>query len=229
MGISERKEREKLARRKMIMDCAKELILSSGVDGVSMSEIAKRTELSKATLYLYFPSKDELFNEICEESANVFIDHAMFRIEEGITGPEALKRYWAAYLEVFGQGDEMMILFNLRRFLFPPSALRPDTGNSTSTAVRYTYMLFNLIKEMIDQGISEGFFDTGTDSEVVARTIISLFSYIVENVVKLPKDERTSSAVIEEMRNVFQILLRGIAREGIDRSVFNLPSVSPAS
>ena len=228
MGVSERREREKSARRKMIMDCARELILSHGVEGVSMSEIAKKTELSKATLYLYFPSKENLFNEICECSANFFIESAMPRLVDGISSLDILKRYWTTYIEVFGSSDEMIILFNLRRFLFP--SLPFDSGaESASTAVRYTYLFFNLIKRMIEQGISEKYFDEGTDSDVVTRTIISLFSYIVENAAKLPKDERTSSAVIEEMRNVFQIILRGIAREGIDRSIFNLPVSIPPS
>ena len=227
MGVSERKEREKFARRKIIMDCARELILTHGVEGVSMSEIAKRTELSKATLYLYFPSKDELLNEICEESATMFIEYARPRLGEGITGLVALKRYWTAYLEIFGRSDEMVILFNLRRFLFPTLPLTPDEENP-STAVRYTYMLYYLIKDMIDQGIAEATFDAGTDSDMVTRTIISLFSYIVENAAKLPKNERTSMAVIEETRNVFQIILRGIASEGIDRSCFNLSEKIPA-
>jgi len=226
MGISERKEREKAERRKIIMDCARELILSLGVEGVSMSEIAKRTELSKATIYLYFPSKDEILNEICKESACAFIEYARPRLGEGITGLEALKRCWTAYLEVFGCSDEMVILFNLRRFLFPSLPLTPDEDNP-STAVRYTYMLYYLIKDMIDQGIAEDTFDAGIDSDMVTRTIISLFSYIVENASKLPKNERTSMAVIEETRNVFQIILRGIAREGIDRTCLNLPEKIP--
>jgi len=223
MGVSERKEREKNARRKMIMDCARELILSYGVDGVSMSEIAKRTELSKATLYLYFPSKDDLFNEICEETANLFIKHATPRLEDGLTGIHALKQYWLAYLEVFGHSDDMRILFNLRRFLLPSVPLRLGEGDMPSSAVRYTYMLFSLLKEMIEQGISDGSFDTTTDSDVVSRIIISLFFYIVENASKFPGDEKILFNVTEEMRDVFQIILRGIAKEGMDRSVFNLP------
>ena len=225
MGISERKEREKAERRKMIMNCTRELILTNGVDGVGMSDIAKKTELSKATLYLYFPSKDDLFNEICGESANVFIESVRPRLEEGIKGLEALKRYWAAYLEVFGRSNEMSILFSLRRYLFFSFPLVPG-GENTKTAVRYTYMLYYLIKEMIEQGIAEGSFDAGTDSDMVTRTIISLFFYMVENAAKLPANEMTSLSVIEEMRNVFQIILRGIAREGIDRSCLHLPEKS---
>jgi len=227
MGISERKEREKTERRKTIMNCARELILIYGVEGVSMGDIAKKTELSKATLYLYFPSKDDLFNEICEETANAFIEYARTRLEAGVTSLEALKQYWMSYLEVFGRSNEMIILFNLRRFLFPSFPMSPG-GDNPNTAVRYTYMFYYFIKELIEQGISEGLFNPDTDSDMVTRTIISLFSYIVENSAKLPKNEGTFAAAIEEMRNVFQIILRGIAGEGIDRSCFNLPEKIPA-
>ena len=222
MGISERKEREREERRKMIMHCARELILTNGVERVSMGDIAKNSELSKATLYLYFPSKDDLFNEICEESASVFIESVKPLLKEGITGLEALKRYWMAYLEVFGRSSDMIILFSLRRYLFLSLPLKPG-GENTKAATRYTYMLYYLIKDLIEQGIAEKSFDAGTDSDMVTRTILSLFFYIIENAAKLPKNEMTSQAVIEEMRNVFQIILRGIAREGIDRSFFYLP------
>jgi len=217
MGISERREREKAERRKMIMNSAKELILGTGVEGVSMGDIARKTELSKATLYLYFPSKDELFNELCEESAGAFIENVRPLLQEGMTGLEALKRYWTAYLEVFGRSSEMIMLFSLRRYLFPSIPLVPG-GEEPKTAVRYTYMLYSLIKDLIEQGIAEESFDPATDSDMVTRTIISLFFYIVENAAKMPRNKMTSQAVIEEMRNVFQIILRGIAREGIDRS-----------
>jgi len=58
MGISERREREKTERRKAILDCARSLILSQGVQRVSMEDIARKAELSKATVYLYFSSKE---------------------------------------------------------------------------------------------------------------------------------------------------------------------------
>jgi hypothetical protein len=58
---------------------------------------------------------------------------------------------------------------------------------------------------------------------MAARTFLSLFSYIVENAAKMPKEAQRSPAVIEEMTNVFQIILRGLARDGIDRSLLTLP------
>ena len=60
MGIAERKEREKLQRRKDIIDAAEKVFFSSGFASATMDEIAEMAELSKGTLYLYFKSKEDL-------------------------------------------------------------------------------------------------------------------------------------------------------------------------
>jgi AcrR family transcriptional regulator len=49
------------AKRDAILETATEVFRERGLDGASMSEIAKRLGGSKATLYGYFPSKEELF------------------------------------------------------------------------------------------------------------------------------------------------------------------------
>jgi hypothetical protein len=40
----------------------------------------------------------------------------------------------------------------------------------------------------------------------------------VENASRIPPDVRKSPAVIEELTNTFQIIIRGFAKEGIDRA-----------
>jgi AcrR family transcriptional regulator len=220
MGISERKEREKAERRSVIMNCARELILLRGVEGVSMADIALKAELSKSTLYLYFPSKEMLFNEICEEAAKVFIEHFRPWIEAKVSGIERLKSFWLSYLELFGSSDEMILIFNVRNFMTPGVPFIPlgEQGQP-----HYTHIFFDMIKRMIDQGKDEGIFDPAMNSVMAARTFLSLFSYIVENAAKMPKEIQRSPAVIEEMTTIFQIILRGLAKDGIDRAMLTLP------
>jgi AcrR family transcriptional regulator len=64
MGIRERKNREKNLRRQQIQEAAKELFLSKGFNGTAMEDIAKKAELSPATIYLYFKNKEELYVSI---------------------------------------------------------------------------------------------------------------------------------------------------------------------
>jgi len=61
MGIIERKEREKEKRRKDILDAAERVFFRQGVEKATMDDVAQEAELSKATLYLYFSSKEEIY------------------------------------------------------------------------------------------------------------------------------------------------------------------------
>jgi TetR/AcrR family transcriptional regulator len=72
MGTKQRKINEKIKRRKDILEVAKEIFFSKGLEATTMEEIANRAELSKGTLYLYFKSKEELYVSIVEEGAQLF-------------------------------------------------------------------------------------------------------------------------------------------------------------
>lgn len=62
-----RKEREKKARKKEILESAARLFSDKDFHEVTVEEIANDVELSKGTLYLYFKNKDDLFFSIVVE------------------------------------------------------------------------------------------------------------------------------------------------------------------
>ncbi len=64
MGVAERKQREKVQRRNAIVDAAEDVFFKEGIENASMDQVAKKAELSKGTLYLYFKSKEELYRAI---------------------------------------------------------------------------------------------------------------------------------------------------------------------
>jgi len=54
-------------KRKQIIDGARRLFLAQGFDAASMNAIAHEAAVSKGTLYVYFKSKEELFEAIVED------------------------------------------------------------------------------------------------------------------------------------------------------------------
>jgi hypothetical protein len=74
------------------------------------------------------------------------------------------------------------------------------------------------IKTIIDQCKAEGVFDPALDSAMATRLLLSMFSVIVENAARVPPQARKSPALIEEMTGAFQIIIRGFAGQGVDRS-----------
>jgi AcrR family transcriptional regulator len=61
MGIQERKEKQKLEIRKLILDASIKLFSDEGFGNVTIRKIADLIEYSPTTVYLYFKDKDEIY------------------------------------------------------------------------------------------------------------------------------------------------------------------------
>ena len=66
MGPRERREREREEIRTRILDAARELFVSEGVESVTMRRIADRIEYSPTAIYFHFRDKDALLAELCD-------------------------------------------------------------------------------------------------------------------------------------------------------------------
>lgn len=71
MGITERRQREKERRRNEIIDAAEKVFFSKGMENATMDDIAEQAELSKGTLYIYFPSKEDLYLAITKRGLDI--------------------------------------------------------------------------------------------------------------------------------------------------------------
>ncbi|PDT78216.1 TetR/AcrR family transcriptional regulator [Bradyrhizobium sp. C9] len=65
------RERKKEATRQAISDVATELFVARGFDNVSVAEIAEAAEVSRMTVFNYFPRKEDLFFDREEESRQI--------------------------------------------------------------------------------------------------------------------------------------------------------------
>ena len=74
MGVAERRQREKQARRQAILDAARECFFKDGFEATTVSQITDRVELSTGTLYLYFKNKEEIYVSILEEGLDILYE-----------------------------------------------------------------------------------------------------------------------------------------------------------
>ncbi len=58
---------EEGSKRRQIIEGARKLFLAQGFDAASMGEIARQAGVSKGTLYVYFDSKERLFEAVVED------------------------------------------------------------------------------------------------------------------------------------------------------------------
>jgi len=65
---SPRRERRKEARPRELLDAALDLFVEKGYAATRAEEIAARAGVSKGTLFLYFPSKEDVFKAVIHEN-----------------------------------------------------------------------------------------------------------------------------------------------------------------
>src|ERR1700675_4907482 len=64
--IGERRAEERDRRRNEILDAAEAVATEIGIDALTMGQVARRSRLSRALLYVYFNDKTDLNCGLCE-------------------------------------------------------------------------------------------------------------------------------------------------------------------
>lgn len=104
-------------RRNAIVEAATELFMEMGYERASMNELAKRFGGSKATLYGYFPSKEELFVAVVQAFATVHLSDAVAELSVKAKGPatleSALQRFGERMLQVLTNDESALAIYRM--------------------------------------------------------------------------------------------------------------------
>ncbi len=99
MGVKERREREKETRRNQILDAARTLLFSHGIEKVSISRISKEAELGVGTIYFYYKNKEEIFIALQQEGVDVLFSRIAPIAVQDVEPDEKLRQVAQAYYE----------------------------------------------------------------------------------------------------------------------------------
>jgi AcrR family transcriptional regulator len=98
MGSLERREREKKELREKILEAARELFNSAGIEATTMRAIAERIEYSPTAIYSHFADKEALLKELCLNDFQSLAEK--FAALEKVTDPlKRLRRMGQAYAD----------------------------------------------------------------------------------------------------------------------------------
>ena len=113
-------------RRQCILEVARELFLQEGYAAASMSAIAARVGGSKATLYTYFPSKEDLFAAIIEAECQQGAAPALDELRRGGEVAVLLTRAGRRFLR-FLMSEKVLAL---HRLVIAESIRFPELGRA---------------------------------------------------------------------------------------------------
>lgn len=90
-------------KQKFIKEAVVKLILEEGLQGTSISKIAKVAGISPATVYIYYENKDVMLREIYTEYAEDMFQHVLNGISSKMMGEEIIaeiiRRYYNFIVE----------------------------------------------------------------------------------------------------------------------------------
>lgn len=87
-----RVERKRAERRRLVEQTAAEVFAQRGYDGANFEEIAARLDMRGASLYYYYPSKEELFLRAIENATAEVLDRLRPIAESDLPAEERLRR-----------------------------------------------------------------------------------------------------------------------------------------
>ena len=207
MGPRERREREREEVRTRILDAARELFASEGVESVTMRRIAERIEYSPTAIYFHFRDKESLLSELCEcdfrAFAARFIDIARI--------PDPLERLSAAGQAYVDFGLEHPSHYRLM-FMTPKTvdhiAQTITKGNPEEDAYAF---LKGIVAELIASGRLR---EDLTDVDLVAQSVWSAIHGVVSlEIAKCNDDWVEWRPIADRTRTIIDMIARSLTKE----------------
>lgn len=205
MGVAERKEREKKARRQAILDAARECFFRDGFEATTISHIADNVELSTGTLYLYFKNKEEIYVSILEEGLEILYALMKGSEQPGASPSELVEGYANSYFGFYTDyGQYFDIMFFLRR----PDRRVDLEGELEERLDQQTTNCLGLLESAIERGIKEG------DFRVVSPYESSRVMWATMNGLMVLHEQRTEEITRQKLPRLIEVatslLLDGI-------------------
>lgn len=204
------RERKKQRTRQLIADTARRLFAERGFEAVPVSEIAREAEVSEATVFNYFPTKEDLFYSRLE----AFEEELLSSIRERSPGESVIRafgRFLTAPRGLLAARDPEQVehLAAITRVITESPAL---LAREQRIYAKYTDALAKLLTT--ETGASPGDLDPWT----VARTLIGLHQAAVDysrrEVLAGTRNPTLARRVRRHTQQALELLSNGLADYG---------------
>jgi len=209
MGTVERRERERLELRELILDAARQLFLEEGYEAVTMRRIAEKIEYTPTTIYLHFKDKEGLFRELINDDfrklAEQFADLA--RITDPIRRIEAAASAYVRF--ALEHPNHYRLMFMSPTVPDSDPATNPNHGIPERDAYAF-------LRWTVQQAIESGrFLPEYSDVDLASQVFWSAIHGVVSLEIAVGNHHWVDWRPIEERVAVLErVVLSGMLREG---------------
>lgn len=196
MEKQSRRERNKLQCRRRILRASRQLFSAKGYEETTMEDVAERADVSKATLYNYFPGKDSLLTGIAEAELEDINSLIAWELREEQSPVEKLRRALQTLVL-----DSMRYIPLCRKITYLNSC--EDSG-LFATRVEMLRIFHSLVREAQDKGEFRRDIDTGDIVDLVMGV------YLCSQFQWQGISGYSEGACVEKLDRFFDMALAGV-------------------
>ncbi len=198
-------EGEIKSKESIIIEAARKRFAHYGYSKVTMDEIAGDVEMGKASLYYYFPTKEDLFRAVILQEQNELKKNIELILQKPESAVKKLHSYVNQRMKFF------KILINLGTLSVHSYSEIKSIFKELFTDFEKTEIL--LIKKIIDEGKTNNELDAGLPDNT-AEVFLHVLQGLRCNVLRWTKghkpDDKTRKNLEQEMNTVTDIFIHGI-------------------
>ncbi|MFN5059921.1 MAG: TetR/AcrR family transcriptional regulator [Chloroflexota bacterium] len=162
-------------QRESILEAAEGLFLAHGIDDVNMADIALAAQVTRATLYKYFPNKQEIawavFENYCELMTAMVPDECILHTANGLTRVAKILEAWCEFFHTYPQ----------RALYFAQFDVLYAKDGSTDRMNRFKYRLHQGDEPIVlalRAGMADGSIRADITPELMGVTIMTVIAGI---------------------------------------------------
>ena len=207
VGLEERRKREKENRKNAILKAARKLFFDKGFKHVTVESIARKAELSKGSVYLYFKSKEEIYTHILLSDIDKFHKIIAGLMEEGLSSSDKLMSLANTYAGFFINDRElfrimMNYMLNINHMNLPEEIDRQIVSATNKTV--------NIIEEIFRMGIASGEFPPYIDLRQKRNAIWGLLNGTISLHLFTGSEEKREERILATIKTGVNTFLRGM-------------------
>jgi AcrR family transcriptional regulator len=195
-------------QRERILDTAERLFIEKGLDGVSMSDIARAAHLTRNTVYEYFPNKQEVAWGIFQK----LLASPMNEVPGEIQDETGFTRVEQMMFQISGQlaahPEDLRFIVELDT-LYSREGSADRMRQTISQSWAGSYEVFT---DLLRQGISDGSIRSEIDADLTSAAIMNLLSGMNARFALLGElvSQEYGKPYLDIYREICRVFLRGI-------------------
>lgn len=209
MGLQERRKREKEGRKNAILKAARKLSFEKGFKNITVASIAKKAELSKGAVYLYFNSKEEIYVEILLKDIDKFHATLADICERGGSATDMLRHFSDIYINFFISDKELFRI--LMSFMLHTDELQ-FSEHLNLQLIRATNATVDIIERIFNYGMERGEFPENLNIRQYKNAIWGLLNGIIALHLYIGKETTREQKIRSTVQSSLDVFVLGLKK-----------------